>query len=296
MDIEITIQGPLTALKECESRLADLSPSLGPCQTAGSADSGDVWLFRAVVALNHLDPTLERVSREIARLEAPEDPGSKLDLRVRNLAYSEPPSGSDRYRDPFEPVPGLKVQPWFPALSPEDGKNSLIIDPGQSFGTGQHPTTRLSLLMVQDLEKDSWLQGKRVLDFGCGTGLLALAAVKTGAESALGVEIDPQGAAAARRNVELNDLQDRITVRQGSWDRAEGSFELILANLVASVHFRVGRELPGFLNPGGRAVLSGFSEDQASDMEARYMEWGLYPERSDTLDGWAVLVMRKTEA
>jgi len=134
---------------------------------------------------------------------------------------------------------------------------------------------------------------KRALDFGCGTGILALAAVRLGALQALGVELDGDSAKAAKRNVRLNRLEQRIEIFEGSWDAVKGPFDLILANLVASVHIRIGPRIAGYLEDHGRAIVSGFGVNQVDEVLPALEKGGLVLAKQYDLEGWTGLLLRK---
>lgn len=139
------------------------------------------------------------------------------------------------------------------------------------------------------------MRGGEVLDFGCGTGLLAIAAIKMGAKSALGVEIDGPSAEAAEGNVKLNHLSHTIKIKEGSWDAVQEKYDLIMANLVASVLIRTGKYLPDHLKDQGLAVVSGFGENQLNEMKQLFTRIGLIISQQFTLESWAALVLAKDE-
>lgn len=130
-----------------------------------------------------------------------------------------------------------------------------------------------------------------MLDFGCGTGLLAIAAVKLGAKRAIGVELDHQSVQTARRNVALNGLTEKIEIREGSWDVLHETYDLILANLVPSALLRIGNHIPLHLKSEGKVVISGFGRPQMSEMGNYFMEFGLIPAAHSSAEGWGLLVM-----
>jgi ribosomal protein L11 methyltransferase len=149
--------------------------------------------------------------------------------------------------------------------------------------------------IAKDTSNKQKLRGWKVLDFGCGTGLLAIASIKMGAKSALGVEIDGPSAEAAERNVQLNHLSRSITIKKGSWETVEEKYDLIMANLVASVLIRTGKYLPGHLKDQGLAVASGFGENQLNEMKQLFTKMGLMICQQFTLESWAALVLTKDE-
>jgi ribosomal protein L11 methyltransferase len=155
------------------------------------------------------------------------------------------------------------------------------------------------LKALEDLYRGaSSLRGKEILDFGCGTGLLAIVAVKWGARKALGVEIDPASVLTARRNVEINRVDEKVTIVEGSWDTVGGAFDAIIANVVPSVIYRTGQRVHNHLKPEGTAIVSGFGEKQMAEMESFLGSIGLFSQKRTTLKGWGALTLsgRKSKA
>lgn len=174
----------------------------------------------------------------------------------------------------------------------------LRIDPSMAFGTGTHPTTQLCLELVEKYV----LPGMFVLDVGCGSGILSIAAVKLGAKSALGVDIDPLSIKATRENAEMNGVSPEIAVEQGSVTEVlSGQFgatqaPLVLANILAPVIIRLfAAGLDKLVEPGGTLVLSGILEPQAADVRATAEAAGLiFLEQRQQLD-WVALAFSKPE-
>jgi ribosomal protein L11 methyltransferase len=294
MKIQITIDGPPRAIKELYQKLSIFSPIIeNPHrQIEGKDEKARIILLENE---ENLDNKLLRVSRIVKKLQKDLSLARRLEFRVRNLAYSEPATVS--HLEPFKPIPSITIQPWDPSLFHAGGDRTIIIDPHHAFGTGSHPSSRLCLQYLDQLAQGvspEWrLQGQDVLDFGCGTGLLAIAAVKMGAKSALGVEIDHQSTLAARKNVELNGLLGKIDIREGSWEVVQEKYDLILANLVASALLKTGEKIPHHLKDHGKVVISGFSHNQLEEMERSFMGFGLIALDRSTLEGWSALVMVK---
>ena len=156
-----------------------------------------------------------------------------------------------------------------------------------------HPSTRLCLKQLEMMAKsrDRGLEGQSVLDFGCGTGLLAISAVKMGAESAIGIDIVAETAQTARRNVALNRLSEKITIRCGGWEQVDQKYDLIFANLVAAALLRSGGRIPHYLKKDGRVILSGFSLKQMGAMVSFFITSGLKVIDQSAQDGWGLLLM-----
>jgi ribosomal protein L11 methyltransferase len=297
MEFEITIQGPRTAVGALLPRLKGTSVPMDVTHGGNDLEQGEVKIVVVLSGEDRLNAVLSSFSLLISEMDREPHLTDQLHMRVRNLAYSEPPSGSDRFLDPFQPIPSLIVQPWSPALKTQVNAHTVLLDPQHAFGTGKHPTTRLCLQAIHTLAREDARSRKfhlwNVLDFGCGTALLAIAAVKLGARSAVGVEIDSDAVRTARSNALLNGLSDRIDIKQGSWESVHGRYDLILANLVLSSLLRVGTRIPDYLAEHGLTVVSGFGINQIPDVKARLSDVGLTTCRQLTSDGWGVLVLTK---
>jgi ribosomal protein L11 methyltransferase len=151
----------------------------------------------------------------------------------------------------------------------------LALDPGMAFGTGLHPTTHLCLAALDDLAGRGALNAARVLDVGCGSGILAIAAAKLGGATVLGVDTDPIAIEATVANAGRNGLGDRISARRGSLPSGEAPFDVIVANLIASVLVTLAPLLRDELLPGGTLLASGIFVDRESDVRDAFATVGL---------------------
>lgn len=293
MPFEITVEGPSPATLRLAGDLEKFSPTVGrvPPRHPLAPEKGRI----VIVAPREdgLDPLLMEICGVVHRAKETLIPGAEFQMRVRNLAYSEPPSGSNQFLEPFRPIPSLTIQPWTSEHETPEDPRTIIIDPIHAFGTGKHPTTILCLRAMETLIRNSTHgPGLRVLDFGCGTGLLTIAAVKMGAQEAVGVEIDPPSAQAAKNNVALNRLSDSVRIREGSWERVSGRFDLIFANLVISALMKEGTRIPDFMARTGTAVVSGFGENQMGQIRGFFEGIGLDLSEVSLHQGWGAAVMR----
>lgn len=154
---------------------------------------------------------------------------------------------------------------------PQESAVNLLLDPGLAFGTGTHPTTFLCLkwLDAQDLT------GKTVTDFGCGSGILAIAALLLGAEHATGTDIDPQALLASRENAKRNSIaDDRFSLyfpKEVPQDIAP--CDIMIANILAQPLIQLAPEITNMTKPGSLIALSGIIDNQAKDVIDRYKEW-----------------------
>jgi ribosomal protein L11 methyltransferase len=172
--------------------------------------------------------------------------------------------------------------------APEPHAVNLRLDPGLAFGTGTHPTTALCLRWLADAP----LQGKELVDFGCGSGILAIAGLLLGASHAVGIDNDPQALVASRDNAERNGVSGRFDV----WlpEQAEPvSADVVVANILAGVLIELAPVIVSMLRPGGDLVLSGILERQAAEVEAVYRQW-IDWQPAQRQDGWVLLSGRRS--
>ena len=165
----------------------------------------------------------------------------------------------------------------------------LALDPGMAFGTGLHPTTRLCLAGVEALADRGILAGARVLDVGCGSGILGIAALKLGAASALGLDTDPIAIEATIANARRNALVRRLRAREGSLPSGEAPFDLVLANLIAGLLVPLAPGLTDELRSGGVLLASGIFVDREGDVRAAFEAAGLEVTRRTAEGDWVAL-------
>ena len=190
----------------------------------------------------------------------------------------------------------LYIRPeWTTIPDPRPDDIVLVMDPGMAFGTGTHPTTQLCLIGIEDLLAD-WT-AVDVLDLGCGSGILSIAALRLGARHALALDIEEMAVRSTLENAAFNGVTDRITAQQGSLDTLRGSahhFDLLLVNILAKVIIGLCDEgLGDVVRAGGKALFSGIIQDQADDVEAALRRTGLEPVRRQTSGDWVLIEARK---
>jgi ribosomal protein L11 methyltransferase len=187
----------------------------------------------------------------------------------------------------------LVIRPTWRRHRAGPGEVVIALDPGMAFGTGLHPTTRLCLAALEDLADDGRLAGARVLDVGCGSGILAIAALGLGAASALGVDTDPVAVEATIANARRNRSGRRIRAREGSLPSDAPPFDVVLANLVAGVLVSLAAPLRRELRPGGTMVASGIFVDRETEVRAAFEAAGLVVEARSGEGDWVALVARR---
>ena len=209
----------------------------------------------------------------LAALEA-FDPG--VDWSQARFEKVEDQDWERAWLDQFEPMrfgERTWIVPWDHAL-PEDAtaEDAVIVrlDPGLAFGSGTHPTTALCLQWLDALAARGELRGRDVLDFGCGSGILALAALKLGAARAVGVDNDPQALIATADNAKRNGEAIEVYMPQ---DEPVRAYPVVVANILATALDSLAETLAARVMPGGRLAMSGILAGQEDELLQRYAEW-----------------------
>jgi len=177
-------------------------------------------------------------------------------------------------------------------------QHALIVDAATAFGSGEHPTTRGCLLALDALARIRPARPHRVLDMGCGTGVLAMAAARAWHRPVMAVDLDDEAVRVARDNARRNGLAHWVHAERSNGFRAHrvhaaGPFDLILANILARPLTAMAPAAARALTPGGRIVLSGLLNAQETRVRNAYARQGLHLQRRIVIDTWTTLIMRK---
>lgn len=245
----------------------------------GEAPPG-MWRHNVVSALFDADADIDRVMVSLSEATG-----------LRNLGYTvqavEEQDWVRATQSQFDPIrirDDLWIVPsWHDAPNP-DALN-IVLDPGLAFGTGSHPTTHLCLAWLAD----NLQGGESVLDYGCGSGILAIAAKLRGAGETLGVDIDPQAMVASRFNAENNGADVRFFLPD---EMPSVVADVVIANILASPLKVLAPALASHCKPGGRIALSGILREQAEEVSAIYGEW-FEMNPPQPLENWVLLTGRK---
>ncbi len=190
----------------------------------------------------------------------------------------------------------LVIRPSWEPVTLDAGDIEVILDPKQAFGTGHHATTRM---LLKWLQKDMY-GGEQVLDVGTGSGILAMAAIKLGAASAVGVEIDPIAVECAREYVVQNELKDRIDIICGTLadlpQERRRVADLVLANLDRQTVLDLASDLVGLASEGARIMVSGILTDQAEEIVERFSNLGLVCADRCEDEGWVAMKFLRPES
>ncbi|WP_435627524.1 50S ribosomal protein L11 methyltransferase [Candidatus Ferrigenium straubiae] len=247
----------------------------------GEAPPG-VWQHNRVSALFDDDRDVPAILREatnkIGLKDLPEH-------RIETLADNDWVRLTQSQFEPIRISARLWIVPTWHEPSDPAAVN-IVLDPGLAFGTGSHPTTRLCLRWLDDNLKG----GESVLDYGCGSGILAIAALKLGAARAVGVDVDSQAVIASRDNAAANRVENVKFYLPG--EAPQGSYDLVVANILTNPLRMLAPLLANAARQGGQIVLSGILEEQAQDVMNIYRQW--FDLNAPIFEeGWACLSGRK---
>jgi ribosomal protein L11 methyltransferase len=248
--------------------------------------SGGLWFKSELTALFHPQvdvPSIVQAAAQAAQL---------LTLPDYSITYVEEQDWVRLTQSQFNPIQishRLWIVPSWHRIPDPAGVN-LILDPGLAFGTGSHPSTQLCLAWLDE----NLIGGEDVLDYGCGSGILAIAALKLGARHVVGVDIDPQAVAASRQNVVLNRCNETeiefCTVHGAAHANAQNGpwADVVVANILANPLIMLAPILSNATRRTGHIVLSGILLEQAEDVIKIYRQWfDMHIAREDA--GWILL-------
>ena len=183
------------------------------------------------------------------------------------------------------------IVPTWRTYEPQSDDIVISLDPGMAFGTGHHPTTRMCLELLEQHVGS----GDRVLDLGCGSGILSIAAAKLGATEILGLEIDPIAASVAERNIRENGVQNTVTTDEATLphDQAEANgYDLLVANVSAKVITELADHIVRAVRSGGTLIFSGILDKQQAEVTGRMVALGVQFDEGLTDADWVALVGR----
>ncbi|MFB6264740.1 MAG: 50S ribosomal protein L11 methyltransferase [Bradymonadaceae bacterium] len=217
-----------------------------------------------------------------------------VELTVERPSRVDPEDWSDRWKEFFEPIDmceSIRVGPPWSDLSAPPGGEALVVEPGMAFGTGHHETTRLCAQILEErLAPDDGPD--RVLDVGCGSGILSLTAAELGAESVLGLDIAPEAIEAARANRARNQPDAEVAFAERPVGELDSTYGLVVANILAGELLDLREALVERVANGGALVLSGVLAEESEDLLRCFRPHGLDIEQRRTEGEWCALVLR----
>ncbi len=260
-----------------------------------------------IARIDLIDEELLKADRDKAKIHIYIDPEDNIDeavsflkerLNAADIAYTIDLSNVreddwlNNWRKYFKPMPvgeRLLINPsWYTDTDPE-GRAVLNIDPGLAFGTGKHETTRLCMEALERYVN----KGSKVLDVGCGSGILGIAAVLLGADSAFGVDIDETAVRTANENARINGVGDSFTAIAGDLvDKVTEKYDIVVANIVADAIIALSASVPRFMTDDAVYIVSGIIDARADDVKNAVKDSFDIVEEN-TLGGWYCFVLRQ---
>ncbi len=260
-----------------------------------------------IARIDLIDEELLKADRDKAKIHIYIDPEDNIDeavsflkerLNAADIDYTIDLSNVreddwlNNWRKYFKPMPvgeRLLINPsWYTDTDPE-GRAVLNIDPGLAFGTGKHETTRLCMEALERYVNT----GSKVLDVGCGSGILGIAAVLLGADSAFGVDIDETAVRTANENARINGVGDSFTAIAGDLvDKVTEKYDIVVANIVADAIIALSASVPRFMTDDAVYIVSGIIDARADDVKNAVKDSFDIVEEN-TLGGWYCFVLRQ---
>jgi ribosomal protein L11 methyltransferase len=239
-------------------------------------------------------PVDDRLGERLARLR--ERIGLLLGYQPEfELRQVQEEEWAEAWKSFFKPehLGKIVIKPSWEEYAPVGDEIVIELDPGMAFGTGTHPTTRLCVLLLQEIIN----RPVKVLDLGTGSGILSLAAAKLGTGPVTATDIDPLAVKIAQENVRRNQLSDRVTVTEANLLqlKSESKFDLVVANIIANAIVELIPGLDGVLEPGGSFLASGIIDTRFPDVQSTLEQHGFSLVKTVTHEGWVALIATKTQ-
>lgn len=294
LEVSLTVNGELAeAVAEVLSRfvsggvVTESGVIYNDAEDEGT-EYGPVRVFGYLVVDEHLEENRRQLSEALWHL------GMIRPLPEPSFRTIEDEDWMATWKQHYHPIPIGKRLEVLPAWieKHDDSRISVHIDPSMAFGTGTHPSTQLCLEMVESYT----LPGQPAIDVGCGSGILAIAALRLGASHALAVDIDPASIKSTNENAAANKVQQNLECALGSvTEILQGKYSLrqaplVLVNILAPVIVRLyDAGLADLLTPGGTMVLSGILAEQAQDVKTAATQQGLTFTEMRQIEDWVAL-------
>lgn len=194
-----------------------------------------------------------------------------------------------KHYKPFHISDSVVIKPSWEEYNRQDGETVIELDPGMAFGTGSHETTRLCARLLEKYVEE----GNRVIDVGCGTGILSIIAARLGAAHVEAVDIDDVAVRVTLENCAINSVSEKISVSRGVLaDLAPQKADIVVANIIADVVIGLSEHVPQYLKAGGLLLVSGIIKEREEDVKRTYTTLGFQLIDKDEIGEWVAMVFR----
>lgn len=213
-----------------------------------------------------------------------------LEIALTNVCEEDWAHNWKKYYKPIKVSDRIVIKPTWEEYTGKPDEHILELDPGMAFGTGTHETTMLCIRAIDKYTKP----GMSVVDIGCGTGVLAIAALLLGADKATAIDLDSNAAKIAGENAQLNKVADKMEVIHGNLlDKIHSKYDIVVANIIADIVINLSEFIKDFMNPESVFIASGIILDRLEDVTTAIEAAGLKIIHKETMGEWAVVVSRQ---